>query len=119
MVLKMGPLFRDLADLGEGKNLIAAAVGQDRPVPIHEPMQPAKVADHLHSWPNEKMVGVSENDLCAEFTQLPRADRLHCALRPDRHEGRRLDHAMRRRQPATAGLGIWIGRKEFKHAGKV
>ena len=70
MILKMRAFLRDLANLRERENLVTAAIGQDRPVPVHEPMQPAEVPHHLHPRPNEKVIGVPENDLRLEFAQL-------------------------------------------------
>ena len=97
MVLKMRALFRDLANLRERENLVTAAVGQDRPVPVHEAMQSAEMPNHFHSGPNEKVIGVSENDLRLSSRSSRGLTAFHAPLRPDRHESRRLDHAMRSR----------------------
>ena len=100
MILELNAVLRDLAQLGERENLVASAVGQERSVPVHEAMQTAKMPHYLHPWPNEKVVGVPENDLRLKLAQLARAHAFHRALRPDRHEGRRLDRAVCRREAA-------------------
>ena len=45
--LKLGALFGDGAPIGQAEDLIAAAVGQDRPVPADEPVQAAQRGDQL------------------------------------------------------------------------
>ncbi len=72
MILEMDTFLRDLAQLRERENLITAAIGQDWPVPVHKAMQAAEMPHHVHSWPNEKVIGVAENDLRLEFPQLAR-----------------------------------------------
>src|SRR6266511_6252562 len=62
------------------------------------------------------MVGISEDDLRIEFEQLARTDRFHAALRSHRHERRRIDRSMRRRQPATARARLSILPEKLKHA---
>ena len=47
MRLKARTILGDLAHGAETENLITAAVGQDRPRPIHESMQPAQLAYQL------------------------------------------------------------------------
>src|SRR5256714_10838387 len=111
----MGAFFGVLAQLREEENLETAAVGQDRPIPIHETMKPAKFPDHLESWPNEQMISVPENNLRLELDQLAGADRFHAALRPDRHVGGRLDHAVRSFQATSARSCVPIGRRQLKH----
>ena len=94
MILKMDALLRDLAQFRERENLVTAAISQDRPIPAHEAVKSAEMPNHLHPGPNEKMVGVSENDLRLQFAQLARTDGLDTPLGPDRHEGRRFNHAV-------------------------
>ena len=109
MTLKMHAFLRDLAQLREAENLEAARVREDRPIPRHEAMQPAEMPDDLDAGPDEKMVGISENDLRAELPQFLRRHGLHRGLRPDRHEDRRLNDAMRGRDPASSGGRSGIG----------
>src|SRR5438045_2211846 len=97
MILKMRALLCDLADFCERENLVAATIGQDRSVPIHEAMESAKVPHHLKPWPNEKVISVPENNLRLKFAQLARTHSFDRALGPDRHESGRFDHTVRRR----------------------
>src|ERR1051326_6878118 len=98
MILKVRALFSYFPSLRERENLIAAAVGQDWAIPVHEAVQSAEMANDVESWPNEKVIGVAEDDLRLERVQFRRADSLHAALRPDRHERRRLDSTESSRQ---------------------
>ena len=59
--------IRDLAQRREAEDLIAAAVGEDRPVPAHEAVQAAELADELRARPQGQVVGVGEDDLCADL----------------------------------------------------
>src|SRR5213082_2870188 len=66
VILEMHALLRDLAQFRQRKNLVTAAVSQKRAIPIHKPMQSAKVPNHIESWSNEQMISISENDLRVE-----------------------------------------------------
>src|ERR1700720_4191134 len=102
MILKMNALFGDLAQLRQRKNLVAATVGENRTVPVHEPVQPAEMFDYINSRPNKQVIGVSENNLRLQFAQLERTHRFHASLGTDRNERGSVDYAMRRHQPAAA-----------------
>ena len=115
VVLKIDALFRDLAQLRQRENLVTAAVGQDRPIPIHEPMQSAEFSNHVEPRPNEQMIRVPENDLRLQLNQLARADRFHAPLRPHRHKRRRLDHAVRGGEPPASGLRSVVPGEQLKH----
>ena len=94
MVLKFDAVLGDFAQLRERENLVSAAIGEDRPVPIHEFMQAAKMFDYVQPRPDEQMIRVAENDLRIQLAQFSRAYRLYAALRSDRHERRRFNRAM-------------------------
>ncbi len=115
MVLEADAVLRDFAQLREGEDLVAAAVGQDGAVPVHELVQPTEMPHRLHPRPHEKMVGVAEDDLRGQLPQLARADGFHAALRADGHEGGRLDYAMICRQPPAARIRGRIASEQFKH----
>ena len=51
--------------LGEAVDLEAAAVGEDRPVPVHEAMQAAQLGDEVVAGPQGEVIGVAEDDLGA------------------------------------------------------
>ena len=82
-----------LGQLAEAHHLIAAAVGQDRPFPAHEPVQPAKLCDAFRAGPQHQMIGVAEDDVRAARAHLLRPHRLDRRRRSDRHERRRPDLA--------------------------
>src|SRR5438105_14440257 len=94
MILKIDAFLGDPAQLGERENLEPAAIGQDRSVPAHKSMQSAEMPNHLKTWPNEQMIGISENNLRSDLAKLARAHCFHASLSADRHEGRGFDHAM-------------------------
>ncbi len=99
VVVEVAPRF-------QAEDLEAAAVGEDRPVPGHEAMQAAQRDERLASRAQPQMVGVRENDLRADLAQVGRRDALHGGGGSDRHEGRRLDGAVRERQRAAAGRAV-------------
>ena len=65
VALEADPLLALLGQLGEAHHLIAAAVGQDRPLPAHEAMQPAQPRDPLRARAEHQMIGVAEDDVGA------------------------------------------------------
>ena len=97
---------------GEAIDLKAAAVGEDRPVPAHEPVQPAQIGDQPVSGPERQMIGVAQNNAGAAFFQLPRRQPFDGRLRADRHEDGRLHAAMRRFQ--DTGPSGAISRQHLK-----
>src|SRR5205807_5130358 len=97
MILKSNAVLGNLAQLSQRKNLVTAAVGQDHPVPIHELMQTTEMFDHFNPWSDKQMISISQNNWRVQFPQFARTHRLHTSLRPNRHERRRLNRAVRRR----------------------
>ena len=97
---KLGAVVGDAPAPGQAEHLIAAAVGQDRPVPPDEAMESARPRDERVAGSEIEMVGVAEDDLgaepLAEVVQIAMRDALDGSLRSDRHEGRRLHDAVRR-----------------------
>ena len=73
---------------GKAHHLIAAAVRQDRPVPAHESMQPAKLRDALGAGPKHQMIGVAKEDVGARLVHLLGTHGLDRRRGPDRHECR-------------------------------
>jgi hypothetical protein len=106
--------FADHAPLGEAEHLEAAAVGEHRARPADKPVQAAAARDQVVAGTEKQVVGVAEDDLRAERLEIGVAHRLHRALRADRHERRRLDHAVRRAKLAPAGgaVGVRDGKAE-------
>ena len=53
----------DAAEIGHREYLVAARVGQDRAVPVHEFVQAAMLADHPGSRPQHQVKGVTKDNL--------------------------------------------------------
>ena len=93
----------DRALIAEAEDLVAARVGQDRPVPAHEAVQAAELRDDLLARAQVQVVGVGEHHLGAERAQRRRRDAAHRRARADGHEGRRLHLAVGRLEDPGAG----------------
>ena len=103
----------DLAERREAEHLEPAAVGQDRPGPSHEPVQPPEPCDHIVTRPEKEMIGIAEEDLDARRGQLLRGERLDGAVSADRHERGGVDVPVKGTQPA-APRAARIGRQEVE-----
>ena len=84
----------DLAQPGQAEDLIAAAVGQYRPVPAHVPMQPSQVFDGIYTRPQVKMIGVAQDYGYAYVFKLFRDQGLDRALAGYGKESRRRHRAV-------------------------
>ena len=104
--LELGSLLGDAADLGEAHDLEPARVGEDRPVPAHEPVQPAEAGDALRARAQHQVIGVGENDVGAGGLHLLGIEGLHGRDRADRHECRRAHDPARRRNLARARVAV-------------
>ena len=93
----------DDPQIAERHDLVSARVGQDRPVPGHEAVQPAKPLDALVAGAQVQVVRVGEDDRGAGRRDLVGIERLDRRVRADRHELRRLDDAVRQFQPPGPG----------------
>src|SRR5262249_44091015 len=101
----------------EAEHLIPAAVGENRLRPADEAMQPAAARDQVVAGPQVQVIGVAQQDLGAERFEVAMRDALHRALRPNRHEGRRLDFTVRRAQNAATRevVGVRDPKRERGH----
>jgi hypothetical protein len=106
------PVLGDLAKLREAEYLKSAGIGQDGSVPSHEAMQATELANERVSGSEKQVVRVGEHDLGAGRAEIVRPERLHRRVRADRHEDRRLDHAVGGRQ--SAGAGRAVGREQLE-----
>ena len=102
----------DLAPRGQTENLIAAAVCKDWLVPADESMKTAECADAGGAGPQVEMIGIRENDLRSQRIEVSMRHCLDCALRADRHEGRRVDVAMGRREHTSPRGAVGVGHAE-------
>ncbi len=99
---------------GEAEDLEAPAVGQDRPRPLHQLVQPPEVPHHFRSRPDREVVRVGQDHRRAEVGELVRPDPFDGPSRPDRHEGRGLHRPVRRHPSAAAGPGGGVGLVEVE-----
>ena len=90
----------DLAQRPQTPHLKAAGIGKDRPVPAHEPVQPAVGLDHLQPRPEPQVEGVSEHHLGTDFLQLRRTHAFDSAVGAHRHERRGIHGAVGEGEPA-------------------
>ena len=81
------PLLGELPELGQAHHLEAARIGQDRPLPVHEAVQPAEPRHPLGPRPQHQMIGVAEQDVGAGGADALGQHRLDRAGGADRHEG--------------------------------
>jgi hypothetical protein len=72
--------------VAQREDLEPAGVGQDRPVPAHERVQSAELADHVVARPEMQVIRVAEQDLRPEVAHLVRVQRLDRPFRADGHE---------------------------------
>ena len=93
------PILVHLAQVRQAEDLEAAGVGEDRPVPGHEPMQPSQPGDPLRAWAQAKVIRVAKDDLGADEVEVCGRNAFDRCLRAYRHELRRVDRAVRRLQP--------------------
>ena len=118
MALKDHALLAHLSQSGERKHLKTARVGQHRAVPPRERVQSAECADHHVAWPQVEVIRIGQDHLPPGGCDLLDAQPLDRAMRADRHERRRLHHAVGRREPAeTRAAGVVGGaEREIGHA---
>jgi hypothetical protein len=102
----------DLAKLREAEHLKSTGIGQDGSGPSHEAMQATELANEGVAGSEKQVVRVGEHDLGAGRAEIVRPQRLHRRVRADRHEDRRLDHAVGGRQ--SAGAGRAVGREQLE-----
>ena len=105
-------LFLDLGDAGQGHDLEAAAVGQDRLVPAHEFVEAAQPLHPLGAGAQHQVVGVAQDDVGAGRLDLIDRHRLDRGGGADRHEGGGADVAARGLQDAGAGAAFGGGNVE-------
>ncbi len=100
MGLEGDAVFVELSQLGQRHDLIAAGIGEDRAVPVHETMQSPELGDALGAGAEHQMIGVGENDVGAGLAHVLGEHGLHRRAGADRHEGRRADGPTRCRDLA-------------------
>jgi hypothetical protein len=88
------------------EDLEAARVGDDRPRPRHELVQPPEPADQLVAGLDEEVKGVAEHHVEAELGDLGRQHALDRGARRERDERRRGHGAVPQMKDARAGLPV-------------
>ena len=86
----------DRRDLDKAHQLVSAAVGEDRVLPAHEGVEPARPLDQLDARPQRQVIRVAEQDVDAGSAHLVRVQRLDGRVRSHRHECRRAHDSVRR-----------------------
>ncbi len=128
MTAELDPLLPDLADAGQGKDLEPARIRQHGPVPAHEAVHAPELLQQVRPRAEHEVVRVVEDDLgtecrllaagrwvpAPELLQLIRRQALDAGQRPHRHEDRRLDRAVRSRDPAAARRSIRVEQLELQ-----
>jgi hypothetical protein len=109
MVLKVHTLLGDAAEFGKGENLKTATVGENRTIPAHEGMKSPEIADDLFSGTDMEVVGIAQDNACAEGSEFVRRDSFDRSLRAHGHKNRRLHISPPGMQNASASLAGGIG----------
>jgi hypothetical protein len=114
-------LLLDFSVLGQAVHLIPSGIGQDGPVPAHEPMQSSRLLQDIKARTKIQVVGVPQNDVRVDgFGQHILRHRLDGTLRANRHERGGAEVTVRRLQRAGPGLGMGInGLDDEGHGGDV
>ena len=91
-------------------DLETAGIRQNRAVPGGKPVQAAHLPDQGGTGAQGQMVGIPQDDLCAQGFQILRMHGLHGTLRPHRHEdgGGNLSMRQIKRAQARGGGGIFL-----------
>src|SRR5579872_870529 len=106
----------DLAKLREAVDLEAAGVGEQAAWPADEFVQAAHAADRFVAGTEIEMVGVAENDLCAEGFEDILHDGLDGARSADRHEDWGFDDLMGEMQ-SSAPSAVCGGLQKIEREG--
>jgi hypothetical protein len=89
--------------VGQREDLEAAGVGDDRPLPPHEPVQPAERRDRLAPRRQHQVKGVPQDQRVAELGYLGGGQGANAATGRKRDERRRLDGAVNDLEPPGPG----------------
>jgi len=84
---ELGIVLAQRATSGQREDLIATRIGQHRARPVHEPMNTAEFLEDLKAGPQQKMVGVGQQNLSTALEEIFPALRADGGMRPHGHEG--------------------------------
>ncbi len=105
----MDAVVGDFAERAERENLKAAGVGEEGARPTHEFVKAAHAADYFVAGAEIEMVGVAEDDFCAERFERVLRDGFDGALRADGHEDRGFDGLVGEDETAATAAGGGFG----------
>ena len=105
--------IRHLAQFAQAEHLVAARIREYRARPGHEFVQPAHRANQLVSGAKIQMISIRKENLHAEIFEIFLRLRFHRSRCSHGHECRRINHSMRRGQPAES-CAAGIGRQNFE-----
>ena len=114
MAAKIHAVLVHGAQRRQREHLEAAAVGEDRAVPVHEAVQATHVAHELVARSQVQMIRVRQDHLGSGSLEVLRIQRLHRRQRAHRHECRCLDGAVRRDEQAATGRAFRVFERELK-----
>ena len=118
MRAELDAVVGNFAERTEGEDLKAAGVSEERARPTHEFMKAAHAANGFVAGAEIEMVGVAEDDFCAEGFERVLRDGFDGALRADGHEDWGLDGLMRQKKTAASATGGGLG-EELEERGHV
>ena len=102
------------------EDLKPAAVGQNRAVPCAEAVQPSRPFEDVRSGTQVEVVGVAQNDLCADLLfQIAVEDAFDAPDGAHGHEDRGLDRSVVGRDDARSGRASGVGMLQVEsHCGQ-
>src|SRR5882762_1855087 len=102
-------LIGHFSQIGKAEDLITAGIREDGVRPGHKSMKPAELAHQFVPGTKIKVIGVGEDDFCAELFENFLGEALDGSLGAHGHEHRGFDWATRSRQaPAARSCGIGL-----------
>jgi hypothetical protein len=108
---ELDAIVSNFAERAKREDLEAAGVSKEGARPTHEFVKAAHAADGLVAGTEIEVVGVAEDDFCAERFERVLRDGFDGALGADRHEDRGFDSLMGQQETAAAAAGGGFGEK--------
>ena len=106
MRLETDPVLVDFTQSSQTEHLKAAAVGENRTIPVHEFMQATEASHPLMTRTQVKVIGVAQDNLRADLLKLLRHHPFDRTLSTHRHEGRCFNSASTRMNSSATSPGL-------------